>query len=165
MLSNSGQFQQLAVSKRKRKLLDLKTRDHPIGAKREAPCPVSFLRSLFASSAQGEQLMAKPSRMPFQKPSQAEINAYDLEAVQAIRASDVKKLRSLLKEGKTMNASNRFGESLIAMACRRGDVDVVRFMIQEANVRLDIQDDYGRTPLHDCCWTTEPNMVSFFVGF
>lgn len=58
-----------------------------------------------------------------------------------------------------MNASNRFGELLIAMARRRGDVDVVHFLIHEANVSLDILDDFGRTPLHDACWTSHlPNI-------
>lgn len=124
-----------------------------------SPTPLSFLRSLFASSARGQQLLAQPRQTIFRKPCQAEIDCYDLESVQAIQASDVDKLRSMVREGKSMNASNRYGESLFAMACRRGSVEVVRFLIHEAKVRLDIQDDYGRTPLHDACWTALPNMV------
>lgn len=43
------------------------------------------------------------------------------------------------------------------MACRRGDVEVVRVLVKEFQVRVDVRDDYGRTPLHDACWTTTPN--------
>ena len=43
------------------------------------------------------------------------------------------------------------------MACRRGDVPIVKFMIEEADVKLTVKDDFGRTPLHDACWTPEPN--------
>jgi ankyrin repeat protein len=43
------------------------------------------------------------------------------------------------------------------MACRRGFLDVVKFMITEANVSLYVKDDYGRTPMHDACWAPTPN--------
>jgi ankyrin repeat protein len=42
------------------------------------------------------------------------------------------------------------------LACRRGDVSVVRFLIDEAKVRVNVQDDYGRTPFHDAMWTCRP---------
>lgn len=34
---------------------------------------------------------------------------------------------------------------------------MVTFMLQEAKVRTDIRDDFGRNPLHDACWTSEPS--------
>ena len=43
------------------------------------------------------------------------------------------------------------------MACRRGDGKLVRFLV-ELGGSLAITDDYGRTPLHDACWTPEPNL-------
>lgn len=105
----------------------------------------------------GKQIVSHPPRYSFQKPSEEATDAYDMAAVKAIRASDVSKLRALLEEGKTFNACNRFGESLIHMACRRGDVDVVKFLIYDAHVSVDVRDDFGRTPLHDACWTATPN--------
>ena len=57
----------------------------------------------------------------------------------------------------SMNACNTFGESLLHMACRRGDVSIVRLLVNEFKVRVEVRDDYGRTPLHDACWTTTPN--------
>jgi Ankyrin repeats (3 copies) len=119
--------------------------------------PVGFLRRLFASTKYGQECLERPRRAKFCKPSPEEIDAYDLDAVRGVREGNVDKLRSMLKVGKTMNAANRFGESLIAMACRRGHIQVVRFLLWEAHVRLDIHDDYGRTPLHDACWTSMPN--------
>ena len=43
------------------------------------------------------------------------------------------------------------------MACRRGFLNVVRFLIKEAKVSVRIRDDCGRTILHDAACTPEPN--------
>mmetsp|Transcript_9030 Transcript_9030/g.13670 ORF Transcript_9030/g.13670 Transcript_9030/m.13670 type:complete len:429 (-) Transcript_9030:113-1399(-) len=85
------------------------------------------------------------------------IAAYDQEVVSAIRSKNIPLLRELLKNGKSLQCANRYGESLVHMACRRGHTEVVRFLIKEANVTLRVKDDYGRTPLHDACWSAEPN--------
>lgn len=85
------------------------------------------------------------------------VEAYNVELVKAVRDRDIPFLRSTHKSGKTLQCSNRFGESLLHMACRRGYTDVVRFLINEAKVTLRVKDDFGRTPLHDACWSANPN--------
>lgn len=57
----------------------------------------------------------------------------------------------------TLYCCNKFGESILHMACRRGFTDVVQFLLTEGKTSLRIVDDYGRTPLHDACWTSTPN--------
>ena len=54
-----------------------------------------------------------------------------------------------------MSACNKFSESVIHMACRRADLDVVEFILTHGG-NIGIIDDYGRTPLHDACWRIEP---------
>lgn len=85
------------------------------------------------------------------------IEAYSAELVKAVRDRNIPLLRAIHAEGKTLQCSNRFGESLVHMACRRGYTDVVRFLIKEADVTLRVKDDFGRTPLHDACWSANPN--------
>jgi hypothetical protein len=58
--------------------------------------------------------------------------------------------------------SNRFGESLMHLACRRGRTEMVRFLVEELpggspSQMLAIKDDCHKTPLHDACWTPDPN--------
>jgi ankyrin repeat protein len=77
--------------------------------------------------------------------------------VQAIREGNIDALRKMLKEGKSMNACNKFGESILAMAYRRGHLETVQFLVMEANVKINIRDDFGRLPHHDTCWTAVPN--------
>jgi len=59
------------------------------------------------------------------------------------------------KNGKCMNACNKFGESVMHMACRRGNLRLVRYLV-ERGASVKCVDDFGRTPLHDACWTPEP---------
>lgn len=112
--------------------------------------PVEFLRSLFPKDE--SRYISRPCTVD---PDNFE--AYDMESVQAIRAKDVGKLRELLEDGKCFDACNRNGETLLHLACRRGDVATVKFLIDEAQVQTDVCDDMGRTILHDICWRPTPD--------
>jgi ankyrin repeat protein len=83
--------------------------------------------------------------------------AYDQDVITAVREGDIDTLREMHENGRPLQCSNKFGESLIHMACRRGLTDVVRFLIKEAGVTLRVKDDVGRSPLHDAFWSSEPN--------
>lgn len=93
----------------------------------------------------------------FQSPSQDEIDSYGFEVLSAVRESNIDFLRQYHVDGKSLNICNRFGESVLHLACRKQLVSVVDFLLNEAKVPAQVCDDYGRTPMHDACWTTEPN--------
>ena len=100
------------------------------------------------------------------RPSEEEIEGYNLEVVIALREQNLSKLKEFHRNGQPLACCNRFGESLLHMACRRGYTEIVRFMIEEAGVSLWVHDDFGRTPLHYSCWTPEPNLelLDFLVS-
>jgi len=147
----------------------------------ETPVPLKYLQATFAQTKSGQAYFARQQRQKdetsthnkfFAKPGQETIDAYDTKVVDAVRAGNVPELRIMLqqdadtKEAATadqscktnrFNACNRFGESIIHMACRRGNEEVVRFLVEEAKVNLFVRDDFGRTPFHDTCWTSTPN--------
>lgn len=54
-----------------------------------------------------------------------------------------------------MSACNQYSESIVHMACRRAELDVVEFVLQNGG-DITIVDDFGRTPLHDAFWRIEP---------
>lgn len=126
----------------------------------DADHPLLFLKLILSVAPEGKKLLEEQkTNFSFRKPSQQEIDSYDMEVVRAVRSGSVDKLRSIMANGrKDFNACNRFGESLIHMACRRGNVDVVRFLLKEGSTRTDMRDDYGRTPAHDACWTADANI-------
>lgn len=93
----------------------------------------------------------------FEEPTEAEIDAYCAEVIDAVRSANLEKLREQKQQGKTLRCSNRFGETLLHLACRKQRLDVVDFLINEGGVSPAVRDDFGRTPLHDACWTPTPN--------
>lgn len=112
--------------------------------------PVAFLKSILRDETQQKN-------HKFVKPTKEELLAYNHEVVQAVRTRNMDKLKQLHSSGQSLRCCNRFGESLIHMACRRGYEDIATFLIEEAGVSIRIQDDFGRTPMHDACWTSDPN--------
>jgi hypothetical protein len=93
----------------------------------------------------------------YEETKQSEIDAYDLDVLKAIREGDLEQLRTYHQQGRPLKCSNRFGESLLHLACRKSMVPVVDFLVNEAGVPLNVVDDKGRNPLHDAFWTCEPS--------
>jgi len=80
---------------------------------------------------------------------------YDQETVNAVRSNNVVHLRKMHGKGINLQCGNRFGETLIHLACRRSDLELILFLVNEVGVSLRVRDDFGRTPWHDACWRTE----------
>ena len=84
------------------------------------------------------------------------LEAYQPEVLNCVRRNELVELQKLHKAGLLMNCCNKFGESLLHLACRRGYTSIVRYLVEEVKVNVHIRDDYLRTPLHDACWTVQP---------
>jgi len=84
---------------------------------------------------------------------------YDMQVVQAVRSENVNALRHMHAAGRSMNCANAFGETILHIAARRGAVSVVQFLVNEARVNVRVCCDFGRTPLHDACWTPQANLA------
>jgi ankyrin repeat protein len=93
----------------------------------------------------------------FLETTEEHLEAYEFDVIQAIRDDDIAYLRAMTKEGRKLQGCNRFGESLVHLACRRSSSELVKFLITEGSVCLRVRDDVGRTPLHDVCWRKEPD--------
>ena len=85
-----------------------------------------------------------------------------IELLKALRGGDLEKLRSLKEEkgGEEfdLEARNQFGENLVHLACRMGmSGDMLKFLVEDAKVPLNVRDRFGRTPLHNACMSAIPN--------
>lgn len=82
------------------------------------------------------------------------IAKYDTDLVRAVRDQNVPVLRERLTDN--LHAGNKFGETILHAACRRGALSVVQFFIHEGKHPVRVCCDYGRTVLHDAVWTCAP---------
>mmetsp|Transcript_2087 Transcript_2087/g.5108 ORF Transcript_2087/g.5108 Transcript_2087/m.5108 type:complete len:479 (+) Transcript_2087:384-1820(+) len=91
-------------------------------------------------------------------PTRQQLSSFGSYTQQVVRQSestndnDVTALRDLLHCGLSPNACNKFGESILHLACRHGNVPALRLLLQEYGADGQVADDYGRTLLHDACW-------------
>jgi Ankyrin repeats (3 copies) len=156
---------------------------HSENVKRGEMDPALLLRQIFEQPP--DRLTSRPHFVSRRSEQQRadQIENYTMEAVQAIRDGDVNALRALVAEKgpSSLDACNRNGETLIHLACRRGDAATVDFLLNEAAVPLFaelgpedgasssdmvITDDLGRSPLHDVCWRPEasPEIMSLVLS-
>jgi len=118
--------------------------------------PEQFLYQLLRQRGYETRTMTALGCFYKRKPSPIELSSYDSELVQAVREKDLMKLQTLSDQGRSMSACNKFGESIMHIACRMSDPQLIGFLIA-CGARAQVCDDQGRTPLHDACWTSKPN--------
>ncbi|CAM9488236.1 unnamed protein product [Ectocarpus fasciculatus] len=64
-------------------------------------------------------------------------------------------LQRAVDAGRGMDACNKFGESVVHVACRRGNLPLLLFLVANGG-SLTACDDLGRFPLHEVCWAAQP---------
>ncbi|KAL3923478.1 MAG: hypothetical protein SGILL_001634 [Bacillariaceae sp.] len=123
--------------------------------------PEDFLQKLVKIMCDGLELETKKARSLegfFAKLTDEAVEAYTTTVVTVCRNNDLAGLKELQAKGQTLNCFNRFGESLLHMACRRGFEDIVDFLLEQPDVDIRMCDDNGRTVLHDACWNPNPQL-------
>lgn len=130
------------------------------------PSPVDFVKKCFREWGVPIELTRDVTY--FLKATPDRIAAYSRDLLTTVRQKDMPKLQRLHAEGKLQNACNPFGESLLHLACRKGLTEVVEFLCGQTDgpqLSLFVHDDYGRTVMHDACWTVRPQwpLVEFLL--
>lgn len=123
--------------------------------------PDDLLREILTSKDRSiETFAAMDLEQDFFEPvTEAAITAYDMPVVQAVREAETETLHRMKESGRDLNARNKFGESVLHICCRRGSTQVLDFLLQQVQLSPRVCCDYGRTPLHDACWTSSPNFA------
>jgi ankyrin repeat protein len=157
VLLTSSMNSMLSSNKKRQRRVSLTEKDNIINMLRTLH-PTDYATAAFkANGFKDIDTITKQSLTRFNKvPTQEMLDAYGTEILIAVRTNNLSKARQLYKEGKfNCNACNRFGESILHIACRRGNFEMVQFLIDDVGLKVDeIRDDYHRTPLHDAFWTT-----------
>jgi ankyrin repeat protein len=89
------------------------------------------------------------------KPTPLQRASYDLHLIGLVKQNRPDILNEIFQSGISPNPCNVYGESLLHMVCRRGEYHILKVMLDN-KCNVQVADDYGRTPLHDACWASEP---------
>ena len=115
--------------------------------------PETFLNKLLENRGYDTSTISAPPFRP--PPSSKQMQDYNTDFIHVIRHSDLRRLQTFHEKGTSMTACNAYSESILHMACRRANMDVVDFILHNGG-DLGVVDDFGRTPLHDACWRMQP---------
>jgi hypothetical protein len=121
--------------------------------------PQDFLDDMLRSRGYSCERYESIKSAYFNKPTPLQKASYQNHMIQMLGSRDsstIETLRRILSSGVSSNPCNAFSESLVHLVCRRGRYDLLELFL-EAGCSLQCADDYGRTPLHDACWTAEPS--------
>jgi hypothetical protein len=118
--------------------------------------PQAFLDELLESRGYSTKVFETLKTAYHCKPTPLQQASYDVHIIRVVKMKDAETLDAFLKGGLSPNPCNSYGESIVHMVCRRGDHELLKVLIQNG-CNIQVADDYGRTPLHDACWTAEPS--------
>ena len=151
----------VSIEKKITKSMKIVSEDSIVKTETNAPHPKKILKVLLSSNGYKMDSI-KFANVPsdfFLKMTAENIAAYTKDLIKAIRTKDLDALKNYLSEGKTLQCCNKFGESSISLVCRNQLTEVLTFLLEKAKVSIQICDDYGRTPLHDACWVSDPDFT------
>jgi hypothetical protein len=117
--------------------------------------PQTYLDAMIRSHGYSTRKFKTLQSAYYNKPTPLQQASYHVHLLNVVKAYDYDLLDSIMGAGVSPNPCNRFGESLVHMVSRRGDAKALHVMM-EHGCSVQVADDYGRTPLHDCCWAAKP---------
>lgn len=120
--------------------------------------PSDFSADAFLRNGYSTEQVQAIAASKFLRPTRDVVKHYTMEVTRAVRDDDLEALKDLYySSGAVLDCCNKFGNSLVHIASRRGHTRIVKFLVEEVQASVHFVDEYGRTPLHDACWTSEPN--------
>ncbi|CAN0296087.1 unnamed protein product, partial [Hapterophycus canaliculatus] len=119
--------------------------------------PEDYLHDILRERGYTTEMVAMKETIFHRPPDADQVAAYDKAILRAVVDEDEAALERMRAAGRRMDACNRFGDSVLHMACRRGRATALRFLIRATGPSgVVLSDDFGRTVMHDACWTAAP---------
>lgn len=119
--------------------------------------PEDFLHEILRERGYSTEMVSGKGSEFHRPPAPDQVAAYDKAILRAVLDEDEATLEGMRATGRRMDACNRFGDSVLHMACRRGRVGTLRYLLRVCGpTGLVLSDDFGRTVMHDACWTPTP---------
>lgn len=87
-----------------------------------------------------------------------------MTAREAVAAGDLPSLRAMLAKGANLDTKDEDERTPLHWAASVGAVDVVAFLVDEAHVRVNVQDDAGWTPLMSATSAGHVSVVSLLLS-
>lgn len=119
--------------------------------------PEDCLHNILRARGYSTEMVAVKETVFHKAPDAEQVAAYDKAILRAVLDEDEPELEKMRTAGRRMDACNRFGDSVLHMACRRGRPRALSYLLRACGSQgVMLSDDFGRTVMHDACWTATP---------
>jgi hypothetical protein len=122
--------------------------------------PQSYLNALMRSRGYPVVHYDSLQTAYYNKPTELQQASYDVHLIDLVKNHQLDELRDCLAMGLSPNPCNAWGESVLHLLCRTGSPPSVLQVFVQAGADVQVVDDYGRTLLHDACWSVHPCMAT-----
>jgi len=135
---------------------------NPSARRRNSDCPECpesrFFQDLLADGTLESNLESKTWQGYFRGVTPERVAVYIPRAAKAVKKDDLSKLQKLCQNDPSiLDGCNDHGESILHLACRLGRTEMVQFLLEQAPLSAArVQDQVGRTLLHEAAWTNKP---------
>lgn len=131
-------------------------KDKSPGSSSAVVTPLEYLNTILFERGYSSKTYSTLDTGFVNPPSELQQASYHIYMAGLVAKNDVATFQQVMLSGLVApNPCNRFGESILHMVCRRGRCDMLHVMLQ-AGASIHVIDDFGRTPLVDACWASEP---------
>ena len=89
---------------------------------------------------------------------------YDTSLVRAVKVGDADRVRTLLFANVNVNEKNYAGISPLAIAAEKGNMDIVKMLVEEGNANVNDVSSYGVTPLIAASAAGNYEVVSYLIA-
>ncbi len=83
----------------------------------------------------------------------------------AVEGGHTDTVRLLLEAGASVNLCDKHGDSPLSTAVRTGSEEITQLLLEHRNIRVNIRDIYGLTPLHVACIRRKPVLVKMLLDY
>jgi hypothetical protein len=116
--------------------------------------PQDYLNAIWKERGYDQQLQRISSKTAgySKKATPLQLASFGSEVVKACNTDNAEVLSLLLDCGLSPNPTNKFGDTLLHLVCKRANERVLQCLIQHG-CDLQVADSFGRTPLHHVAWS------------
>lgn len=103
------------------------------------------------------------SDVPGSRPRAKSKLVYDTSLIRAIKLNDADRVRTLLQARVNVNEKNYAGITPMTVAAEKGNMDIIRMLVEDGKADVNAKSSYGITPLIAAASAGQAEVVTYLV--
>ena len=105
------------------------------------------------------------SDIPGKRPLATKKLVYDTSLIRAIKINDADRVRTLMFANVNVNEKNYAGITPLTIAAEKGNMDIIRLLVERGKANINDKSSYGVTPLIAAAAADKPEVVTYLLKY